>query len=169
VRWSIQVVVMQVALVAYFDLFVFELVHFTLLFRLFSVSVFWHRVIGGSSFWTGLGVCSGGSWVEGCLFDLCQNLVGQSLLIRGREQGVTQVLLGCCDVSSDRLELEWWSKLNVWSKISIGCLIDQWSLLAMLVLWGVVLRGFSILKVLVVFLWRFLVFLFSLFGVILEI
>jgi len=48
-------------LVACFDLFVFEPVRFALLFRLFSVFGFWHRVIGGSSFWTGLGVCSGGS------------------------------------------------------------------------------------------------------------
>ena len=42
-RRSIQVVVMQVDLVACFDSFVFELVHFVLLFRLF------------------LGVCSGDS------------------------------------------------------------------------------------------------------------
>jgi hypothetical protein len=53
VRRSIQVVVMQVDLVACFDLFVFELVHFALLFCLFSVFGFWYRVIGGSSFWTG--------------------------------------------------------------------------------------------------------------------
>jgi len=58
---SIQVVVMQVNLVAHFDLFVFELVCIALLFHLFSVFGCWHRVIGGWSFWTGLGVCSGGS------------------------------------------------------------------------------------------------------------
>jgi len=50
---SIQVVVMQVDLVACFDLFVFELVRFALLSRLFYVFGFWHRVIGGSSFWRG--------------------------------------------------------------------------------------------------------------------
>ena len=38
---------------------------------------------------------------------------------------MTQVLLGGCDISSDKPELEWWSKLNVWSIITIGCLIDH--------------------------------------------
>jgi len=52
VRRSIQEVVMQVVLVACFDLFVFELVRFALLFHLFSVFGFWHQVICGSSFWT---------------------------------------------------------------------------------------------------------------------
>jgi len=61
VRRSIQVVVMHVDLMACFDSLVFELVRFALLFRLFSVFGFWHWVIGGSSFWLGLGVCSGGS------------------------------------------------------------------------------------------------------------
>jgi len=32
--------------VACFDLFMFELVRFTLLFRLFSIFGFWHRVFG---------------------------------------------------------------------------------------------------------------------------
>jgi len=50
---SIQVVVMQVVWVACLVLFVFELVRFALLFRLFSVFGLWHRVFGGSSFWTG--------------------------------------------------------------------------------------------------------------------
>jgi hypothetical protein len=50
VHRSIQVVVMQVDLVACFDLFVFELVRFALLFCLFSVFGLWHQVIGGSSF-----------------------------------------------------------------------------------------------------------------------
>jgi len=53
VRQSIQVMVMQFDLVACFDLFVFELVHFALLFRFFSVFGFWHQVFGGSCFWTG--------------------------------------------------------------------------------------------------------------------
>jgi len=61
VRQSIQVVVMQVDLVAWFDSFVFELVRFALLFRCFSVFGFWLWVFGGSCFWTGYGVCSGGS------------------------------------------------------------------------------------------------------------
>lgn len=43
---------MQVDLVACFDLVVFELVRFALLFRFFTVFGLWHRVIGGSSFWT---------------------------------------------------------------------------------------------------------------------
>jgi len=60
VRRLIRVVVMQGDLVACFE-FVFELVRFALLFCLFSVFGFWHRVLGGSRFWTGLGVCSGGS------------------------------------------------------------------------------------------------------------
>ena len=38
---------------------------------------------------------------------------------------VPQVPLGCCDVSSDWPELEWWSKLNVWRNITIGCLFDH--------------------------------------------
>jgi len=53
VRRSIQVVVMLIDLVAWFDLFVFELVRFALLFRFFSIFGFWHRVFGGLSFWTG--------------------------------------------------------------------------------------------------------------------
>jgi len=61
VRRSIQVVVMQVDLVACFDSFVFELVRFVLLFYLFFVFGFWHWIFGGSSFWSGLGVCFGGS------------------------------------------------------------------------------------------------------------
>ena len=53
VRRSIQVMMIEVVLVACFDLFVFELVRFVLLFHIFYVFGFWHRVFGGSSFWTG--------------------------------------------------------------------------------------------------------------------
>lgn len=66
---------------------------------------------------------------------------------------MTQVFLGFWDGSSDRPELEWWWKLNVWSIIIIGCLIDlDW--------WCSFFEELSLgvsacLRVLVVFLWGF--------------
>jgi len=68
----------------------------------------WWFVSWGVPFWLVLGVL----WANRFWFE-----VGSKF--------VSQVLLGCCDVSSDRPELEWWSKLNVWSYYSIGCRIDQ--------------------------------------------
>jgi len=44
---------------------------------------------------------------RGAFLTCVESLVGRSLLIRGGSKFVTQVLLGCCDVSSDRPKLEW--------------------------------------------------------------
>jgi len=157
-------VVLQVDLVACFDLFVFELVRFVLLFRLFSVFGFWRRVIGGSSF---LDRLRGLLWwfvSWGVPFWLVSGvLCADRFWFEVGSKFVTQVLLGCYDVNSDRPELEWWSKLNVWSKINIKCFIDHcwwcWFLEELLLgdsafwwCWWFFIRGF-------------LVFLFSLFGV----
>jgi len=83
-----------VELVACFGMFRFEQDRFVLLFHLFSVFEFGIGFLVGRV-WTGLGVYSGGSWVEGCLLICVGSLVGRSLLIRGRELvSLTQVLLG---------------------------------------------------------------------------
>ena len=71
VQGSIQVVVMQVDLVACFDLFVFMLVRFALLFHLFSVFGFWHRVFGEVKV-SALVVRE----LRGCLFDFCRESCG---------------------------------------------------------------------------------------------
>ena len=68
----------------------------------------WWFVSWGVPFW----LVSGVLWADRFWFE-----VGSKF--------VTQVLLGCWDVSFDIPELEWWLKLNVWSKITIGCLIDH--------------------------------------------
>jgi len=125
----------------------------------FSVFRFWHRVLVGRVFGQVKVSALVVREMRGAFFNSVASLVGRLLLIRGREQFVTQVLLGCYGVSSNRLELEWWSKLTVWSKITIWCLIDQcWRCW----FFAELLLGDSTF-------WGFLVFLFSLFGVILGI
>jgi len=68
----------------------------------------WWFVSWGVPFW----LVSGVLWTDRFWFE-----VGSKF--------VSQVLLGYCDVSSDRPKLEWWSKLNLWSNITIGCLFDH--------------------------------------------
>ena len=93
-------------------------------FHLFSVLRIWHRDIGGPSFWTGLNVCSSGSWVEGCLFDLCLESGWKNhFWFEIGSHFFTQVLLGLFGVSSDISEVEWWLNVIVWSNKSLSVAI----------------------------------------------
>ena len=71
---------------------------------------------------------------------------------------VTHVLLSCCDVSSDRRNLSYGRS---WTFEAYHHRVPYWSLLAVLVLWRAAVRGFSNLRVLVVFGGFFGVFIFS--------
>ncbi|AES72364.1 transmembrane protein, putative [Medicago truncatula] len=86
VRRSIHVVVMQVDLVACFDLFVFELVHFALLFRLFAVFDFGIELLVGRVFGQVKVSALVVRELRGAFLTSVWSLVGRSLLIRGREQ-----------------------------------------------------------------------------------
>jgi len=151
-------VLVVVDFVAYLGLFIFELNRFVLPFHLVFVLRIWHRDFGGLSSWTGLGVCSGGSWVEGCLFDLCQKSGGSITFdSRSGAKFFTQVLLGFVGVSSDISIVEWWANLIVWkSKSLLAALLNS-------------VGANGKLTVLLIFQWVFWGIFIFLFGVILEI
>jgi len=104
---------MQVDLVAHFNLFVFELVRFALLFRLSLSLDFGTGLLVGRVFEQVKVSIPVVRELRGVFLTCVGSLVGRSLLIRGRKQVCDSGPLGCCDVSSDRPKLEWWSKLNV--------------------------------------------------------
>jgi len=142
------VVLVVVELVAWLGFFRFELVRFVLLFHLFSVFEFGIGILVGWV-WTGLGVYSGGSWVEGCLLICVWSLVGRSLLIRDRE------LVSSTHVLQDLLMSPPAYRMlgggRIWSfEATYRRRLLFWSLLVVLENW-----------LLLIFHWMFGVFLFS--------
>jgi hypothetical protein len=132
------------------------MVRFGQLFHLFSVFEFGIGILVGRA-WTGLGVYSGGSWVEGAPFDLCPESGGPIAFdSRSGADFFDACSLRLFDVSSDLSDVEWWAFLIVWSNLSSSA--------AFLISVG------GVGKLIVVdFLWGVSVYFYFLFGVILEI
>jgi len=154
------VVLVVVDFVACFGLFMFEVDRFALLVQLFSVLWIWHRNNGETSFWKGLGVCSGGSWVEGCLIDLCRGS-GGPITFDSR--------LGASFFDSSSFRLFWCLLRHIgsWVVVESGRLKQQIMVDCFIELYC----GIGKLTMLLIFRWVFwciFIFLF-LFGVILGI
>jgi len=107
-----------------------RLVRFARLFHLFPVFEFGIGIMVGRV-WIGLGVCSGGSWVEGCLIDLCRESGGPiNYDSRSGAIVLTQVLLGFLVVPPTHRKL---SGGRIWSfDATIHCRLLFWSPLVLM-------------------------------------